>query len=400
MNIRNSYTILLLICFLATGCRDEIPEPLPDPRERILFTPQISVTTRSGEKDAFETGDEFGVMGYCLAYTIGTTNTIDYSSGTSYWNTKKSNCAPLVFDKQRVRVTDIGCEYDGFNSAGTTGNNPKYWYSEGRGLDGNPNENIGSNADDYRYTFVAYYPYESWEINPSGTEPVPPVLTFTMPQDGTVLDEELVAADNVDAMLAAGYNITKSTGNVAFNFHHALTALGFEINNFSEYRLEIHSLKLRGSFFKKVSVDFKNSPVTFTFPQEYYKGSYVLFNSNIAGESIILDNTDQAASVTTADCNMLGGHILLISGEGSYFGNGSGEEVVQVIIDYTFNGNRNTAYLTRPSTFTPVPGVRYTAQLNFVGDAFVLQFVVDNSEIWEDGEMDDDNDSNDDVIFE
>lgn len=356
--------------------------------------------TRTGEKDAFETGDEFGVMGYCLAYTIGTTNTIDYSSGTSYWNAKKVNCAPLVFDRQRVRVTDIGCEYDGFSSAGTAGNNPKYWYSEGRGLDGNPDENIGNNADDYRYTFVAYYPYESWEINPSGAEPGAPVLTFTMPQDGTVLDEELVAADNVDAMLAAGYNITKNAGNVAFNFHHVLTALGFEINNFSEYRLEIHSLKLRGSFFRKVSVDFNDNPVTFTFPQEYYKGSYVLFDSNIAGESIILDNTDHAAAVSTADCNMLGGHILLISGEGSYFGNGSGDEVVQVIIDYTFNGNRNTAPLTRPSTFIPVPGVRYTAQLNFVGDAFVLQFVVDNSEIWEDGETDDDNDSNDDVIFE
>ena len=56
--------------------------------------------------------------------------------------------------------------------------------------------------------------------------------------------------------------------------------------------------------------------------------------------------------------------------------------------------------ITRPGTFTPKPGVKYTAQLNFVGEAFVLQFVVANSDIWEDGELDDNDDSNDDIIFQ
>ncbi len=44
--------------------------------------------------------------------------------------------------------------------------------------------------------------------------------------------------------------------------------------------------------------------------------------------------------------------------------------------------------------------MKYTAQLNFVGDTFVLQFVVDNSEQWEDGEADDGREDNDDVVFE
>lgn len=48
-----------------------------------------------------------------------------------------------------------------------------------------------------------------------------------------------------------------------------------------------------------------------------------------------------------------------------------------------------------PMTFHPVPGTKYTAQLNFVGNAFVLQFVVDNNEMWEDGKSDDS-----DIIFE
>ena len=51
-------------------------------------------------------------------------------------------------------------------------------------------------------------------------------------------------------------------------------------------------------------------------------------------------------------------------------------------------------------TIDGAAGYRYTAQLNFIGDAFVLQFVVDNSETWEDGELADGDDSNDDIIFE
>lgn len=83
---------------------------------------------------------------------------------------------------------------------------------------------------------------------------------------------------------------------------------------------------------------------------------------------------------------------MLISGEGSYFG-----EDVQVVIDYKLgDSDRKTEYITRPGTFTPSPGVRYTAQLNFVGNAFVLQFVVDNSEQWENGGSDDGGD----VVFE
>ena len=30
-------------------------------------------------------------------------------------------------------------------------------------------------------------------------------------------------------------------------------------------------------------------------------------------------------------------------------------------------------------------GTIYTVELNFIGDAFVISFVVDNNQIWEDG---------------
>lgn len=88
-------------------------------------------------------------------------------------------------------------------------------------------------------------------------------------------------------------------------------------------------------------------------------------------------------------------HLLLISGTGYSFG-----EDVEVYIKYTFNGGSKEQHYSRPSTFTPRPGVKYTAQLNFVGDAFVLQFVTDNDEQWGNGMADDGNEENDDIIFE
>ena len=86
---------------------------------------------------------------------------------------------------------------------------------------------------------------------------------------------------------------------------------------------------------------------------------------------------------------------MLISGTGTSFG-----ENVKVRIEYVFNGVPNVFETARPGTFTPQAGIKYTAQLNFVGDTFVLQFVVDNQEQWEDGEADDEDEMNDDVIFE
>lgn len=67
-------------------------------------------------------------------------------------------------------------------------------------------------------------------------------------------------------------------------------------------------------------------------------------------------------------------------------------------ISYSFDDggeNPRVASFTRPTSFTPQPGTRYTAQLNFVGDEFVLLFAVDNNGEWWLG-----NENDDDVIFE
>ena len=45
-------------------------------------------------------------------------------------------------------------------------------------------------------------------------------------------------------------------------------------------------------------------------------------------------------------------------------------------------------------------GTRYVAELDFVGDAFTINFVQANNDMWQDGEADDDDETNDDIVFE
>lgn len=397
------YTLpVVLSVAVLCNCTKVASDPLYSSGERIIFhAPMMTVETKSTLKDALVAGDAFGVIGYCIPYSVGTT-ALDPSGATSNWSTKRNLCPPNVFYGQKVTVADNGCEYD-FNAPAGAGNNPKYWYrwdaaaGRGYGLDGNPDANATAEADNYRYSFFAYYPYESvFRIeSPSADEAGAPKLSFTMPQTGNNVSNSIDHTQTPDAMVSVLYNV-RNGDNIQFSMSHILTGLGFEVNNFSESDLEIHKITLSGSFYKQIDIDFTSDVVAYTFPDNRYTGSYTIFDG-----SMILPAPAENEAVTSSESPIGGEHILLISGkENAYFGDGTGENEVRVNIDYTFNGARKTVYYTRPGTFTPRPGVKYTAQLNFVGDAFVLQFVVDNADMWEDGEMDDEDGSNDDIIFQ
>ena len=396
------YTLpIVLSLAVLCGCTKTGGEPLFSPAQRIMFhTPLMTVETKSTLKDALEAGDAFGVIGYCMPYKVGTT-TLDPSGATSSWSTKRSLCPPNVFYGQKVAVTDNGCVYD---MGGGDENNPKYWYrwdaaaGSGNGLDGNSDGNVTSEASNYRYSFFAYYPYDgafTIESPARADDAGAPKLVFTMPQSGNNVNTPLDHTDTPDAMVSVLYN-ARSGDNLQFSMSHVLTGLGFEVNNFSESDLVIHEITLSGSFYKQIDIDFTSDVVAYTFPDSRYTGTYTIFDG-----SMELPAPVEGEAVTSSESPIGGEHILLISGkESSYFGDGIGENEVRVNIDYTFNGTRKAVYYTRPGTFTPRPGVKYTAQLNFVGDAFVLQFVVDNGDMWEDGEMDDEDGSNDDIIFQ
>lgn len=412
----NRLRIILYAAALLAGVSACDKEELPDtgaslsPGERILFSapPELTVETLTrAAQDGFTEGNAFGVMAYCVPYNVGE-NTLNYGSGSADWSTKRSNCAPEVLYNQKVTVAANGCTYDHTNSSGDS-NNPAYWYRDGYGTDGKENTGV-TGAANYRYTFFAWYPYADAEGKPYFTFSKPtgqtdkgaPVVTFTMPQEGSNTDTEL-SKDTPDAMLAVLYNRTKADGSLTFDFSHVLTGLGFEVNNFSENELKIHRLTLSGKFYRQVTVDFSKATSAtdfFTFPASYYTGEYVLFDESAnGGKPLELAATSETTSVTSTNdidgqTPIGGSHLLLISGSGSNFGpETTGNEVVKVNLTYTFDAGQKTESFSRPSTFTPQPGVKYTAQLNFVGNAFVLQFVVDNNESWEDGGTDNDNDN-------
>lgn len=365
-------------------------------------TPTLAVETRSHAKDYFEDGDAFGVLGYCVPYTVGT-STPNYGSGGASWSNKKKQCPPDVFYKQKVLINANGCIYD---YTGGNGNNPKYWYRDGYDTKGGSNPDI-TNTSGYNYSFIAYYPYEgAFTIEEPVNESTAgaPVLTFIMPQEGNSLDTPLDHNKTPDAMLSVLYNRLQSDGNLNFNFSHVLTGLGFEVNNFSNYDLRVHSIFLKGAFYKTVKVDLRGDKVVYSFPNDRYVGTYTIFNAETMGGDLVLSAPAEGETVTSSPSPVgpirdeLEGrneHLLLISGTGYSFG-----EDVEVYIKYTFNGESKEQHYSRPSTFTPRPGVKYTAQLNFVGDAFVLQFVTDNDEQWGNGMADDGNEENDDIIFE
>ena len=66
--------------------------------------------------------------------------------------------------------------------------------------------------------------------------------------------------------------------------------------------------------------------------------------------------------------------------DGTYFG-----KDVKVQVEYIYGRQEKIATAERPSQFQPRAGVRYTAQLNFVGETFALNFIAAEDEFWEDG---------------
>lgn len=408
----NRLRIILYAAALLAGVSACDKEVLPDtgaslsPGERILFSapPELTVETLTrAAQDGFTEGNAFGVMAYCVPYTVGSDTEFNYGSGSADWSTKRSNCAPEVLYNQKVTVAANGCTYDHTNSSGDS-NNPAYWYRDGYGTDGKENTGV-TGAANYRYTFFAWYPYEYTDgsgrkyfefSKPTGqTDKGAPIVTYTMPQTGGDISTSLDKKATPDAMLAVLYNRTKADGSLTFDFSHVLTGLGFEVNNFSDYNLEIHKVWLTGSFYKSVTVDFSKATSAddfFTFGTDRYTGTYTIFDADDhGGKGITLNKPGDGESVTKSpspigdgEGGTGGSHLLLISGTGTSFG-----EDVYIHLDYTFNGTRVEDWkMQRPGTFTPQPGVKYTAQLNFVGNAFVLQFVVDNNESWEDGGTD------------
>lgn len=192
--MKNRRHIFIFLCLTgiisAVGCdmhekdyTDDVPAP-------ILFAmPQMTVQTKSGPINAIPAGSSFGVIGYCLPDKIGGDDSnpqYDYEGGTTSWPNKRNRCRPSVFYGQKVTVTGQGCVYDkDYPDGNSETYQPKYWYRAGYGLDGETNGSIPESAEDYQYSFFAYYPFDDEIFNIISPKDEQtrgaPRLAFTMP---------------------------------------------------------------------------------------------------------------------------------------------------------------------------------------------------------------------------
>ena len=361
MKRNQSIFALSALLFLLSACGEEEIGGQPGlSGQTIEFgAPSIYVEADTrGPVNQLPEGSSFGVLGYCLAQTAPDNSTLNPASGSQIWANKKQLCYPEVFYKQKVTYSGGSCSYTPL----------KEWYD----------------PTNYNYSFFAYYPYEDAFTVTTGAQDLgAPKVKFSIPFDSTDENTPLDSENVPDAMVAQEIDVARNTGQVQLNFLHILTGLNFQVNNYNATEsgeagksVTIHSLKLKGKFYKSVEINFDSG---YDFPDDTFYGTYTILGD---------DDEDDVTIGGLESVSTIGNKTLLLvsnlnktSVTDGYLGQ------LTLYIEYTFGdeGTRTTQPLTRPENFLPAGGTIYTAQLNFIGDSFVLNFVVDNDQKWEDG---------------
>lgn len=407
MKIKPIIYPVLLILSLCVACEQEETPLMPgDVKDYILFsTPEVciegNVTSRGMHMGStLPNGQTFGVWGYCQAYKTGAAE-MDANSFTSEWTLKKGLCPPTLFSAGKINVTvgEHGCSYNDNN----TDNGAKTWEAD----------------EDSRYTFAAVYPYNATGLTATfsqvnGKDVDAPKISYTMPYSGEVLANAYTTIP--DVMIGWKQDHRKAAGHVGFTFYHIFSALSIQVNNFSEHYnedneltgkdLTIHSIKLKGSFHKTITVDLANGG-EYTF-NDSYNATYVIYDGGDTGMTIpYTDNVDTKEDETST---LLGNALMLLCGkpgEGQPFGPdpyNTGDVGIKLVLDYTFGTERKRdveiGLLNPDLSFNPQVGVNYTFQLNWIGDGLVLLVMPASNSQWQDGEFDDGETDNDDVLFE
>lgn len=361
MKRNQSIFALLSLLFLLSACGEEEIGGQPSLSGQTIEFSAPSIHVETGTRapvDQLPEGSSFGVLGYCLAQTAPDNSTLNPASGSQIWDNKKQLCYPEVFYKQEVTYSGGSCSYTPL----------KKWYD----------------PTNYNYSFFAYYPYNgAFTVTTGEKELGAPKVKFSIPfnstDENTLLDSEAVP----DAMVAQEIDVARNTGQVQLNFLHILTGLNFQVNNYNATEggdpgksVTIHSLKLKGKFYKSVEINFDSG---YDFPDETFYGTYTILGDEDE-DDVTIDGLESVSAIGKKTL-LLVSNLNKTSATDGYLGQ------LTLYIEYTFgeDGTRTTKPLTRPENFLPAGGTIYTAQLNFIGDSFVLNFVVDNDQKWENG---------------
>lgn len=385
MSMKHQHHILLIPIMAgviaATGCSDDnTTQPtVNDPSVIAFNAPAVSVeaitqkgavksASRSTLLHAFPQGESFNVLGYCIPRKVGITAEADRSQASERWANKADFSVADVFYNTPVSVSGATATYSG---------TLKQWYTT---TDNN-------DAANFRYSFMAYYPTGCFTVSPADANTVgAPVFTFTVPTEA-YSDHTLMP----DAMIAANFNHRQADGKVDLTFRHLLTAFRFRINNYDTEQLKIESVALSGQFYRSSTFSFATEAVSQTTPQlqsNSYQGNFQIISAT--------DNFQVAGGgskmLGTAADGTDGTSLLLLTNPAAT------PEAVDTGTDYFIGNNKILAITYSIGADTPVtvnvpfqltyktaPAHRYTVNLNFVGDKFVLTFLADNNENWEDG---------------
>ncbi|WP_289060217.1 fimbrillin family protein [uncultured Alistipes sp.] len=356
MNKKTLYVAILLAAL--TACQKaEYTAPATLSDEPIRFgAPGIALdggllSRAAGPVNEFPEGGSFGVLGYCLAMK-GDNTDLDYSTGPDPWNSKAPRSTPHLFHKTEVAYNGSACYYTGTQ---------RHWYER----------------QDYLYSFFAYYPYsdDCFAVTPETQAGMgAPTMRFSMPFEGGTENTPREIERIPDAMVAASMDITRGDGHVDLRFYHLLTCLNFKVSNHNETNaVVVRGLRLKGTFYRSIEIDMAGDEVR--YPADTYSGTFVFLDGAREEDDVNVTYGSPAEKI--------GGKSLMLVANlaaSPYLGDAG------IYIDYTFMGTEHTdKYIGDVANFLPMSGTIYTVELNFIGDAFVISFVVDNNQTWENG---------------
>lgn len=367
---------------LLTGCAadgNEPPMSEPDPTQSIVFgqaaasggidsQKQASTPSRSTLLNALPEGAQTRVYGYCVPLSVSLND--DPASATLPWVQKANYSVPDVFP---------GSDTSEGNITGTTltVNNGRLKY------DGTPKPWLtGSNldADAANYTFISHYPAAgaftySRHAVAANSRTGAPRFTFTMPA--------AAASDHTaipDAMVAAKFDHQKSDGQVHFTYRHILTALRFQINNYSAEELTLTSISLEGDFFNSAAFTFNTGEIVQTTAATTFHGNWDL--TPAAGSMTVASNSGRPLGDGTR-----GTSVLLLPDPAITPSAGNNTDCLgsnkKLHVAYSIGTTPYTQDLDVKLLFKPAGGTSYALNLNFVGNEFVIFF--QPTDLWENG---------------
>lgn len=366
---------------LLTGCSadgNEPPMPEPDPTQSIVFgqaaatggidaQKQASTPSRSTLLNALPEGAQTRVYGYCVPLSVSLN--ADPASATLPWVQKANYSVPDVFP---------GNDTSEGNITGTTltVNNGRLKY------DGTPKPWLtGSNldADAANYTFISHYPASgaftySRHAVAANSRTGAPRFTFSMPA-AAATDHTAIP----DAMVAAKFDHKKSDGQVHFTYRHILTALRFQINNYSAEELTLTSIRLEGDFFNSAAFTFNTGEIVQTTAATTFHGNWDLTPT---GGMTVASNSGRPLGDGTR-----GTSVMLLPDPAITPSAGDDTDCLgsnkKLHVAYSIGTAQYTQDLDVKLLFKPSGGTSYALNLNFVGNEFVIFF--QPTDLWENG---------------